>query len=52
MPFQNLIESHFTEEEKNTLYNHLRMIKEMLTPKLRNLSAEENMKYGKINEQK
>lgn len=50
MPFQNLIELHFTGGEKTQFASLMDQLEELLQPKLRNLSPEENTSTGFINE--
>lgn len=51
MPFENLNNLHYTEAEKTTVATTLAALETALTPKFRNLSADERKKYGSINEQ-
>ena len=51
MPFENLINIHYTEAEKTAVTASLTSLETALTAKLRNLSPEERKKYGSINEQ-
>lgn len=51
MPFQDIIQKHFTAGNK-TLFNSLMdQMEALLQPNLQNLNEEENDKYGTINEQ-
>ena len=50
MPFQDVIQSHFLDAEKLTLETKIAEIETLLQSKLRNLSEEENNKYGSISE--
>ena len=50
MPYQNLIELHFTEGEKTEFSLLMDQMEELLQSKLRNLSPEENNKVGFIHE--
>jgi len=49
--FQNIIEKHFTDAEKQQLSTLLDQVEALLQPKLQNLNEEENVQYGSINEQ-
>lgn len=51
MPFDNLINNHYTSSEKTTVLDGLTSMQTILNAKLRNLSTEERRKYGSINEQ-
>ena len=51
MPFDNLINNHYTSAEKTTALDGLTSISTILNAKLRNLSTEERRKFGSINEQ-
>jgi len=51
MPFENLNSSHYTAAEKTAAQAALSTLETTLTPKYRNLSAEERKKYGSVNEQ-
>lgn len=51
MPFQNIIQKHFSDAEKQQFSDLLDKAEALLQPKLQNLSEEENVKYGTINEQ-
>ena len=51
MPFDNLINNHYTSAEKTTILDSLTSINTILNAKLRNLSTEERRKFGSINEQ-
>jgi len=51
MPFDNLINNHFTAAEKTAATTALAALETALTSKFRNLSPEERKKYGSINEQ-
>ena len=51
MPFDNLINNHYTSAEKTTILDGLTSINTILNTKLRNLSTEERRKFGSINEQ-
>lgn len=51
MPFDNLINNHYTSAEKTTILDGLTSINTILNAKLRNLSTEERRKFGSINEQ-
>lgn len=50
MPFQDVIQAHFTAAEVTTLQGLFDQIDTILLPKLRNLSEAENVQYGFINE--
>jgi len=51
MPFDNLINNHYTAAEKTAVLNGFTSIETILNAKLRNLSTEERKKFGSINEQ-
>jgi len=51
MPFENLNNNHYTADEKTAVQAALSTIETTLSPKFRNLSAEERKKYGSVNEQ-
>lgn len=51
MPFQDVIQDHFTEAEKTQVQDLIGQIEAIVQIKLRNLSEEENVTYGQINEQ-
>ena len=51
MPFDNLINNHFTAAEKTAATTALAALETALTSKFRNLSTDERKKYGSINEQ-
>lgn len=51
MPFENLNNNHYTAGEKTAVQTALSTIETTLSPKFRNLSAEERKKYGSVNEQ-
>ena len=50
MPYQNVIELHFTEAEKTQFASLMEQLEALVQPKLRNLSPEENNTVGFINE--
>ena len=50
MPFQDVIQSHFTDAETLSIETKIAEIETLLQGKLRNLSEEENNKYGTISE--
>ncbi len=50
MPFQDVIQSHFADAEKATFGTKIGELETLLQAKLRNLSEEENNKYGSISE--
>jgi hypothetical protein len=51
MPFENLNSNHYTAAEKTAAQAALTTLETTLTPKYKNLSAEERKKYGSVNEQ-
>jgi hypothetical protein len=51
MPFENLNNNHYTAAEKTAVQSALSSLETTLSPKYRNLTAEERKKYGSINEQ-
>jgi hypothetical protein len=51
MPFENLNNNHYTAAEKTAVQTALSTIETTLSPRYRNLSAEERKKYGSVNEQ-
>ncbi len=51
MSLDNLNSNHFTPDEKNDANNAVKALELILVPKLRNLSPDERVKYGSINEQ-
>ena len=51
MPFQDVINLHFTDAERTSFMALVKQIEELLQPKLRNLDEGENSTYGVINEQ-
>ena len=51
MPFDNLNNNHYTSEEKTSANDAIKTLETILVPKLRNLSPEERVRYGSINEQ-
>lgn len=50
MALQNLIENHFTPAEIAQIDNNLQEIEALIAAKCRNLTAEEKVQYGSINE--
>jgi hypothetical protein len=50
MPFENLNNNHFLPAEKTAVATNLAALEATLTPKIKNLSAEERQRYGSINE--
>jgi hypothetical protein len=50
MPLNDLIQSHFTADEVAQVDALIQQIKDIILPKSKNLTAEENVKYGSINE--
>ncbi|TXI81034.1 MAG: hypothetical protein E6Q39_01845 [Crocinitomicaceae bacterium] len=50
MPLNDLIQSHFTPAEVTQVDDLIKQIRDIITPKSRNLTAEENQRYGSINE--
>jgi hypothetical protein len=50
MPFENLNNNHFLPAEKTAVATNIAALEATLTPKIKNLSAEERQKYGSINE--
>ena len=51
MPKQDEIKLHFTQNEQDDAIDIIAQLEALLQPKLRNLSPEENVKYGVISEQ-
>lgn len=51
MPNQDVISNHFTPAETTLIYSLVGQLEAVVQPKLRNLSEEENVKYGSISEQ-
>lgn len=51
MPFQDIIQKHFTAAEQADFDSIMTQLEILLQPKLRNLSPEENRQYGVIDEQ-
>jgi hypothetical protein len=51
MPFENLNSNHYSAAEKTAAQAALTTLETTLTPKYKNLSAEERKKYGSVNEQ-
>ncbi len=51
MPFQNVIEDHFSSADEAAFKKQMDALEKLLQPRCRNLSEEENNKYGSINEQ-
>lgn len=51
MPFDNLNNEHYKETEKTEVETALAQLEAALTPRFKNLSAEERKRYGSINEQ-
>ena len=51
MSLDNLNSNHYDEAEKTAANDALKALELILVPKLRNLSPEERVKYGSINEQ-
>ena len=51
MPFQDVIQQHFTTAEQATFNTLAAQLEALLQPKLRNLNEGENQTYGVINEQ-
>ena len=50
MPFENLNSNHYLPTERTAVNANLTALEASLTPKIRNLNAEERQKYGSINE--
>ena len=50
MPFQNIIQKHFTAAEQTQYNSLITQLEALLQPKLQNLDEDENRKYGVINE--
>jgi hypothetical protein len=50
MPFENLNNVHYSATEKAAVDTAFATIEATLTPKYRNVSAEERQKYGSVNE--
>jgi len=50
MPFQNIIQKHFTAAEQTQYNSLITQLEALLQPKLQNLDEDENQKYGVINE--
>jgi len=50
-PFQDVIQLHFIAAEQTSSNTLISQLEALFQPKLRNLSEEENQKYGVINEQ-
>ena len=51
MPFTNFDSRHFSATEKTTVNTAVASLETALAPKLANLSAEERLQYGSVNEQ-
>lgn len=51
MPFQDVIQDHFSVAEETDVNKSIDDIITLIQAKLRNLSEEENNKYGSVNEQ-
>ena len=51
MPFQDVIQQHFTTGHQSDFNSYMAQLETLLQPRLRNLSEEENQTYGTINEQ-
>lgn len=51
MPFENLINNHYTVAEKTAIANNLTALEAIINPKLKNLTPDERKKYGSVNEQ-
>ncbi|MFH1005319.1 MAG: hypothetical protein V1781_07495 [Bacteroidota bacterium] len=51
MPLQDVIQQHFTTTEQTTFNTLMSQLEALLQSKLRNLSEDENNKYGVIKEQ-
>lgn len=52
MPFQDVIQKHFTAPEKTNFDSLMNQLEALLQPKLQNLDEDENQKYGVIDEKK
>lgn len=51
MPFTNFDSRHFSAAEKTAVNTAVTSLETALTPKLANLSPEERLQYGSVNEQ-
>src|SRR5258705_6245969 len=51
MPFENLNNNHYLPTEKTAVNTNLAALEASLSPRIKNLNAEERQKYGSINEQ-
>jgi len=51
MPFTNFDNRHFSATEKTALAQAISTLETLLSPKLANLSPEERLQYGSVNEQ-
>jgi hypothetical protein len=51
MSLDNLNSNHYTDAEKTAANDAVKALELILVPKLRNLSPDERVKYGSINEQ-
>jgi patatin-like phospholipase/acyl hydrolase len=51
MPFENLNSIHYSAAEKTAVATSLTALETSLVAKFKNLSSEERLKYGSINEQ-
>jgi hypothetical protein len=51
MPFENLNNSHYTAVEKTAVETASSSLETALTPKFKNITAEERKKYSSVNEQ-
>lgn len=50
MPFENLNSNHFSSDEKAKIEANIAAIEAVITPKLKNLNADDRQKYGSVNE--